>query len=115
MRWPTRTRGSDARRDGRRRRWLSAAAFAVAAMMAVAAQASWSNLSLPRPEGDFAVGRTSVVLVDPSRHEAGSPAAGDHRSVPLVLWYPAQSGTGRPASYLDDRDGLSEALVATGS
>lgn len=31
-----------------------------------------------------------------------------------MAWYPAEAGTGRPAAYVDDRDGLSEALVATG-
>ena len=114
MRRPSRAKRLSGSRRRDRRRWLSGTACAVVLMVAIAAYSTWSNLALPEPEGDFAVGRTSLVLVDPSRPEPNSPAPRDRRNVPLVVWYPAEAGTGRPAAYVDDRDGLSEALVASG-
>lgn len=114
MGWPTRTEGQSRAPRRSRRRWLPSAAFGVVAALAVAALASWSNLGLPEPADDFAVGRTSLVLVDPSRSEPATAAPQDRRNVPLVVWYPAQAGTGLPAAYVNGRDVLSEALVATG-
>jgi len=71
-------------------------------------------LHLPEVSGAFGVGKIATILEDDDRPEPASPAADDHRRVRVVAWYPAEAGTGRPASYVFDLDGIADALVASG-
>jgi dienelactone hydrolase len=114
MEWPTSNQKQPRAPQRSRRRYILVATLAVVIGLAVATLSSWSNLGLPKPTGDYAVGRTSLVLVDPSRSEPATDAPQDFRNVPLVVWYPAQAGTGVPAAYVEDLDTLRDALVATG-
>lgn len=70
-----------------------------------------SYLRTPHPTGTYAVGKDATLLQDASRAEA----AGDHRHVRVVAWYPAVAGTGTPAEYIDGLDRIGDALVASGS
>jgi len=53
--------------------------------------------SLPAPSGPHPVGRSTYVLLDPSRHDAVDPSA--PRNIQIHAWYPAQPDTGAPAMY----------------
>ncbi|MEX1093611.1 MAG: hypothetical protein WEF28_10700 [Acidimicrobiia bacterium] len=72
------------------------------------------DLSIPAPTGDHAVGRESWVWVDDSRPESHTPGTDDMRSVPVRAWYPAQPGTGQPASYVEDLAVIEAGLEASG-
>jgi dienelactone hydrolase len=68
----------------------------------------------PAPTGSFAVGRTARVWVDPSRPEAMTPAADDHRETPVIFWYPAEARTGSKAAYFPGLRQVSKTLAASG-
>ncbi|MGW6917626.1 alpha/beta hydrolase family protein [Kitasatospora sp. NPDC054939] len=57
-----------------------------------------ARIELPRPTGNFAVGRDTVHLVDRGRKDPWVPA--EDRELMLSLYYPAHEGTGTPAPYL---------------
>lgn len=73
------------------------------------------HLRTPDPTGMHAVGKDAALLEDGSRAEVATEAAGDHRQVRAVAWYPAVAGTGEPAEYIDGLDRIGDALVASGS
>ncbi|HYH92201.1 MAG TPA: hypothetical protein VD763_03495 [Candidatus Saccharimonadales bacterium] len=73
------------------------------------------HLAVPAPTGQFAVGRTSVLLMDAARDEPATPALDDHRRLRLVTWFPAVTGTGDPAPYVEDLDRIADGLIASGS
>jgi dienelactone hydrolase len=52
--------------------------------------------------------------VDPARPEPGTGSTADRRSIRVVAWYPAEQGTGAPASYVADLDAIADGLVASG-
>ncbi|MFD7666158.1 alpha/beta hydrolase family protein [Streptomyces sp. NPDC059788] len=58
-----------------------------------------SPLALPRPTGPYAVGRDSLHLVDPRRKDPWEPSS-HGRELMVSLYYPARTGTGRPAPYM---------------
>src|SRR4051812_34711085 len=55
---------------------------------------------LPPPSGSFAIGRVTVQWVDESRIEPFS-ANSSGRQLMVDIWYPANSGTGPAAAYLN--------------
>ncbi|MEU4199616.1 alpha/beta hydrolase [Streptomyces sp. NPDC039022] len=57
------------------------------------------SLSLPRPTGPYAIGRDSLHLVDRGREDPWEPSA-HGRELMVSLYYPARTGTGRPAPYM---------------
>ncbi|WP_030024121.1 alpha/beta hydrolase family protein [Streptomyces monomycini] len=57
------------------------------------------HLSLPRPTGPYAIGRDSLHLVDRGRKDPWEPSA-HGRELMVSLYYPARTGTGRPAPYM---------------
>jgi len=56
---------------------------------------------LPRPSGAFAVGRTTMRVVDASRAEPFTDDPNDHREMLLHVWYPAASDAGAAAPYVE--------------
>lgn len=64
--------------------------------------------------GEYSVGRQESVWTDPRRPETGTPDPTDHRQIGLVIWYPAEPGTGTPAPYVPDLDAIKSGLVASG-
>lgn len=46
--------------------------------------------SLPEPNGPYAVGSASTILVDASREETFTVDPSDKREVPIRVWYPAK-------------------------
>jgi len=70
MEWSTSNKRQPRAPQRSRRRYILGATFAVVIVLAVATLSSWSNLGLPKPTGDFAVGRTSLVLVAGMRRGA---------------------------------------------
>lgn len=64
----------------------------------VAAQSSQAP-ALPRPTGPHAVGRQTLRLVDDHRKDPWVPSAGK-RQLMVSMYYPAQPGTGGPATYM---------------
>jgi hypothetical protein len=90
-------------------------------MMKLILAASWSALLLalsacatPAPTGTYAVGRTNTILVDVSRPEVVTPDPADRREVPLVIWYPAEPGSGSSTGYFPGIGQLSKTLSASG-
>ncbi|MFE0458913.1 alpha/beta hydrolase family protein [Kitasatospora sp. NPDC058965] len=57
------------------------------------------QLALPRPTGPHAVGVDTLHLVDRDRPDPWVPSAGP-RQLMVSMYYPARSGTGRPAPYM---------------
>jgi dienelactone hydrolase len=82
---------------------LPAAATAAAEPVAPAAARSGeraeARLALPRPTGPFAVGRDILHLVDHDRRDPWVPESGP-RELMVSMYFPAWSGSGRPASYM---------------
>ena len=66
--------------------------------------------SLPRPDGSFAVGHSSTVLVDRSRVDPLNPVDNDPatpwgvqpRRIPVHFWYPADVGAAPRRDYVTD-------------
>ncbi|WP_067826412.1 alpha/beta hydrolase family protein [Actinomadura kijaniata] len=106
-------------------RKTSVAVLALAVSVSVAGAASASptpapasgsaenaRLRLPRPTGPYAVGRSTLHLVDPTRKDPWAPGA-SARELMLSIYYPALPGPGARARYatteevrlfLEDRD-----------
>jgi hypothetical protein len=74
----------------------------------------YSQLELPTPSGSYAVSRTVIRWVDPSRPEVLTEDPSDVREVVAMVWYPARPGTGTRAGYFPHLTSLSEALVQSG-
>jgi len=67
-------------------------------------------LPLPEPPGEFSVGLESFLWLDESREEGATEAPGDHRLLPVHIWYPAdRDGGGSRAPYLGDLEPFREA------
>jgi hypothetical protein len=78
--------------------------------LAAARGESVDVLPLPEPAGEFRIGLESFLWLDESREEAATEDPGDHRLLPVHIWYPADSdGTGSRAPYLGDLDPFREA------
>src|SRR5688500_3898938 len=73
------------------------------------------HLRTPDPTGVHAVGKDARLLQDASRAEAATAAPGDHRQVRVVAWYPAVTGTGDPAAYVEGLDRIGDGLVESGA
>lgn len=97
------------------RRPLPGLLAVTALTLLVAAISTVARLEVPPPTGDFAVGRTTLLLVDAARSEPATADVADHRSVPLTIWYPAEAGTGTPAPYVQDLAVIADGLVASGA
>ncbi|HEY8981373.1 MAG TPA: alpha/beta hydrolase [Streptomyces sp.] len=74
-------------------------ALTTTVLTAPLAQAAPVQLELPRPTGQFAVGRDTLHMVDTSRRDPWVPEAGA-RELMVSLYYPARPGTGTPAAYM---------------
>ena len=98
------------------RRAVIRRAIAIIAVLTVTSTvaSTLGALHLPEASGTFGAGKIATILEDDDRPEPASPAADDHRRVRVVAWYPAEAGTGRPASYAFDLDGIADALAASG-
>jgi predicted dienelactone hydrolase len=96
-------------------RKFTAALLAVLALLLAALAASlYEQLDLPAPTGAYAVGRTAFAWVDPDRAESLTPDEADRREVPVVVWYPAQAGTGESAAYFPGLETVAPTLAASG-
>ena len=89
--------------------------LAVASLLALLIGSTAAHLVTPSPTGVLPVGRDRVVLLDTDRPEAHTSEAGDFRSVPIQLWYPAVAETGTPAAYVDGLGDIAEGLTASGA
>ena len=75
---------------------------------------SWVHLRIPAVTGEHVVGRQEFIWTDPTRPEPKTPDPADHRQTGLVVWYPAESGTGSPASYVPDLGAIRAGLIESG-
>lgn len=57
------------------------------------------NLVLPAPAGSYAVGRLITTWTDESRQEHVGGTPGQHRTLAVWIWYPAEQG-GSPVPYM---------------
>ncbi|MFF2043382.1 alpha/beta hydrolase family protein [Kitasatospora sp. NPDC058170] len=73
-------------------------ALATGAVAATTPAGDRTALELPRPTGDFAVGRDTLHLVDQDRKDPWVPTA--DRELLLSLYYPATARTGTAAPYM---------------
>lgn len=71
-------------------------------------------LTLPVSTGQYPVGKTVLQWMDTSRPEVLTDDPNDFREIMVVIWYPAQTGTGTPSSYFHGLSKMSKALVASG-
>src|SRR4051794_28117247 len=71
------------------RRWLAVALLASATARVSAGAQTRRQSPLPRPRGEYAVGRTQFDWTDESRVDAESPTG--HREIVVWVWYPAAS------------------------
>jgi predicted dienelactone hydrolase len=78
------------------------------------ASSTWIHLEVPTLSGEHSVGRQDFVWTDPMRLEPRTQDLADHRQTGLVVWYPAESGTGSPAPYVPDLDAIKAGLVDSG-
>lgn len=88
--------------------------LAVAILFGLLVGSTAAHLAVLSPTGSLAVGRDRIVLVDAERPELHTSEAGDVRSVPIQLWYPAAAGTGAPAPYVDELDSIAAGLTESG-
>jgi Platelet-activating factor acetylhydrolase, isoform II len=58
--------------------------------------------TFPTPTGKYAVGTTSIYLVDRSRREQCDPATTSDRSLVVQVWYPTTNTSGVKTPYLAD-------------
>src|SRR5689334_15253504 len=72
------------------------------------------QLNLPTPTGPYAVGETLLKWVDSSRPEVLTAEPNDFREVPVVVWYPAEGGTGAKGTYFPELSTVSKALIESG-
>lgn len=101
-------------RRPRPRRVLGIGLVALLAWVSSTVLSTAAALGIPATTGASAVGRTSAILADPSRDEPATPGR-DHRRLRVTTWYPAISGSGAPAAYVEGLERISEGLVASGS
>ncbi|HKY46981.1 MAG TPA: hypothetical protein VJQ79_03255, partial [Acidimicrobiia bacterium] len=87
---------------------------AVAALLGLIGLSTGVHLAVLSPTGPHAVGRERVVLVDVDRPELHTRDTGDVRSVPVLLWYPADADSGDPAVYVDELDRIGAGLTESG-
>ncbi|MFB7669016.1 alpha/beta hydrolase family protein [Kitasatospora sp. NPDC056138] len=80
-----------------------AAAGQTPAATASAPAGQGTQLELPRPTGPHAVGVNTLHLVDRDRTDPWVPSAGP-RQLMVSMYYPARSGTGRPAPYMTSEE-----------
>jgi alpha-beta hydrolase superfamily lysophospholipase len=59
-------------------------------------------LPLPAPSGPFAVGRLRYELTEPLASDPTAPGAHQPRRIVMWIWYPAEPGSGRKASYVPE-------------
>lgn len=59
--------------------------------------------TLPIPTGRYAVGTTSIHLIDKSRIELCDPTTKSARELVVRVWYPTASHNGTKAPYLDNK------------
>lgn len=78
----------------------------LALIIAMALPVALPVFHLPPPTGPYAVGTTTLELVDPSRPEMYPPNTKAHRDLLVQVWYPAERVSGaRPQPYLPDAFG----------
>lgn len=70
--------------------------------------------ALPAVTGPYAVGLRRQAWVDTARPEVMTVAADDVREVPVVIWYPAQTATGRAGAYFPGLEAVAADLAASG-
>jgi predicted dienelactone hydrolase len=101
----------------RGRLWMRRVA-GLAAMIPLAAGGAlaWAfpPVTLPRPDGPFAIGTRELVLTDTTRAEDLTTEPGDRRTLLVRLWYPADSASGavRPLFTRERARALAGALGA---
>jgi hypothetical protein len=74
----------------------------------------YGKLELPKPTGQYPVGRTVFRWVDVSRPEVMTEDPSDFREVMAMVWYPAETHTGMDAGYFPGLPAISDALVQSG-
>ncbi len=80
----------------------------------VLVSSTWIHLEIPTLTGDYSVGRQEFLWTDPVRPEPRTQDLADHRQTGLVVWYPAESGTGSPAAYVPDLASIKAGLIESG-
>lgn len=74
----------------------------------------YSQLELPASTGAYTVGRTIFRWVDTSRQEVLTVNPNDLREVVVLVWYPAEPGTGSITGYFPHLSSVSDALLQSG-
>ena len=93
--------------------WKPTAVTALA-LGVLLASSTWIHLEIPTLSGEHSVGRQEFVWTDPMRLEPRTQDLDDYRQTGLVVWYPAESGTGSSAPYVPDLDAIRAGLVESG-
>ena len=72
------------------------------------------QLELPAPTGPYVVSQTVFKWEETSRPEVLSDDPNDFREVMVLVWYPAQKGTGTTSPYFPGLSTVSKTLVESG-
>ncbi|HEX5807763.1 MAG TPA: hypothetical protein VFY25_03800 [Anaerolineales bacterium] len=83
-------------------------------LLLISSVAIYPQLELPAPNGPYTVGRTTYRWVDTSRPEVLSMDPNDFREVVVLVWYPAEQGSGQQAGYFLHLASVAEALKESG-
>ncbi|WP_217594730.1 dienelactone hydrolase [Cohnella sp. GbtcB17] len=82
--------------------FLGSAYSALAIMLIITAGLLYAFpvFKLPKPTGDFKVGTLTFHLVDSNREETFGEGTEGKRELMVQVWYPAQAGSGKYASFI---------------
>ena len=93
--------------------WKIAVFIGLFSMLALT-MSVYSQLELPAPGGPDLVGRTILRWVDAWRPEVLTKNPNDFREIIVMVWYPAEGGTGENTGHFPSLSNLSDALIQSG-
>src|ERR671912_2996172 len=95
-------------------RLLKIISFTILVLVIVLVLLIIPQLELPAPTGPYVVGERVFRWIDASRPEVLTDAPEDRREVVVLIWYPAEPGTGTNVGYFPGLSTVSKELSESG-
>lgn len=86
--------------------------YPIALLMLLAVSAAGAPGDFPAPSGPHGVGRSIIQAKDDDREEPWTDDPSDKREVTMILWYPAEKGSGEAAPYVASSTGKLPSMLA---